>query len=222
MLSKSEEKLIKSLHKKKYRQETGLCLIEGEKLVADLADFTDLVFTGEDTRVFSSLVTTDTPQGVAAIAKIPEFKIEEVTASKKVVLLDHVQDPGNVGAFFRLALGFGFTIILRECADPFSPKVVRSSGGAVFRVPHVSMTLEEAEEFVAGSDLAVYKAEMHDNAIPLREAGTDSCLLIFGNEGQGILGHYNGQSVYIEHASELESLSVSHAGAIMMHYFGKL
>lgn len=219
MLSKSEEKLIKSLHKKKYRQETGLCLVEGEKLVADLANFTDLVFNNEDTRVFSSLVTTDTPQGVAAIAKIPEFNAEDVLTSRRIVLLDHVQDPGNVGAFFRLALGFGFKVVLRECADPFSPKVIRSSGGAVFRVPHVQMTPEEAENFVSESELSVYKAEMSNNAIPLGKAENGDCLLIFGNEGQGILGYYAGQSVYIEHAEELESLSVSHAGAIMMHYF---
>lgn len=216
MLSRTQEKLVRSLLSKKGRRKEGLCLVEGEKIIKELEDLVDFTFTNQDTGNFSDFSDTKTPQGEIAVAKIPKFREDQVMKSERIVLLDHVQDPGNVGAFFRLALGFGFTLILRECADPFAPKVIRSASGASFKVPHIECKLDEAQELVRKSGKQVWKLEMNEHAIPFSPEIKEG-ILVFGNEGQGIMGAYEGQSVCIEHADTLESLSVSHAGAIVMH-----
>lgn len=215
MLTRAQEKLIKSLHDKKGRRAEGLCLVEGDKACSEVEDFLEFTFNATDTDDFKSLVTTETPQVIAGVARIPEWTAEQVFASPLIVLLDHVQDPGNVGSFFRLALGFDATLILRESADPFSPKVLRSSASAVFRVPHINVNTVDAQRILNELNRPIFRFEKVSGAVPFRPNG-EPAVLIFGNEGQGILGEYAGQSVYIEHSEKLESLNVGNAAAIAL------
>ena len=216
MLSRAQEKLIRNLMTKKGRREAGLCLAEGRKLIDELGDVVDFAFSAQDTPFFNTFAQTQTPQDILAVVRIPIHEVSAVCSSPRVVLLDHVQDPGNVGAFFRLALAFNFTLLLRECADPFSPKVIRASAGAVFHVPYIECKIDEVQDLLRRTGKVILKFEKTSDAIafsPLQE----EVVLIFGNEGQGILGAYEGQSVFLEHDHALESLSVSHAGAIAMY-----
>jgi TrmH family RNA methyltransferase len=216
MITNAQEKLIRNLLTKKGRRAEGLCLAEGRKLVSDIMDFVDFTVSPEDTRFFDEFTDTQTPQNILAVARIPKFDEATVLGGKQIVFLDHVQDPGNVGAFFRLALAFDATLILRECADPYSPKVVRASAGASFRVPNIECNIEEGKVLLQKSGRKVLKFELNEGAIPF-DATVSDAILMFGNEGNGIMGDYEGQSVFIKHNPALESLSVGHAGAIAMH-----
>jgi TrmH family RNA methyltransferase len=216
MLSKSDQKLIRSLHKKKGRAETGKTLIEGQKLVDELREFVDFDFTDIDTDDYKKLVTTETPQMMAAVARIPEWGSDDVKASKTIIVLDHIQDPGNVGTLFRLALAFDATVITINSVDTFSPKVIRSSAGAVFRVPHIAATHEAAAAFLPSRKTV--RLEKRDGATPLSQFDTTGDIaIIAGNEGKGVSEQLPGDSIYIEHSDALESLNVAAATAIVLY-----
>ena len=217
MLSNAQEKLIKSLHSKKGRQKSGLCLVEGRKVVELAGDLVEYVFGPEDSKNFEKLVTTETPQRVAAVARIPEWSDEDVLSLGVVVVLDGVQDPGNVGSILRLCLGFGASLVLVESADVSSPKVIRSSVGAMFQVPWVTVARGEAEEYVVGLKRDVYRLEKDEGAKDIVKAKMKKPLvLVAGSEGKGIVLGLEGESVYIDHDEALESLNVGHALAIAL------
>lgn len=217
-LTKKQEQLIRSLHKKKYRREHGLCLVEGEKLVKELGDHIDFTFTRDDSEQFDKLVTTNTPQGVAAVAIIPQYTQQQVFDAPIVLVLDGVQDPGNIGGMFRLALAFGATIALIESADPSSSKVIRSSAGAMFKVPWVELSRKEAANMLSTGDHHVFRLEKRDGAESIAKLRDhDWIVLIIGSEGQGVQLKIDAPSVAIPHANQLESLNVGHATAIALY-----
>lgn len=218
MLTRAQEKLIRNLTTKKGRREEGLCLVEGRKIIEELKALVEFTVEPKDTPLFKEFVDTETPQNLLAVVRVPKFEEAEVMKGARVIVLDHVQDPGNVGAFFRLARAFDATLVLRECADPFSPKVIRASAGASLKVPQLECDVEEVHTLLNASNRPVLKFEFKEGAQPFDSSVRDA-ILIFGNEGQGILGSYAGQSVFIQHNPALESLSVAHAGAIAMHAF---
>src|SRR3989338_4422667 len=98
MLSKAQEKLIKSVQTKKGRDASGLVLVEGEKLIAEAGARVEFCFDENDSPQFAELVTTATPQMKAALARLPASSLKDVLKKQTVVVLDHVQDPGNLGA----------------------------------------------------------------------------------------------------------------------------
>lgn len=219
MLSKAKQKIIKSLHTKKGREKHGLCLVEGDKFVdsipPELIDVTFSVSNVEHESDFHALLTTQTPQQKAAIAKIPTWDMNDVTNHKTVVLLAHIQDPGNVGTMLRLCLGFDAHAVLFQCADPFSPKALRSSAGAAFHVPQIAATEEEIRELLP--QFSVVKLEKRDSAETLDVTHQEKLLLVPGNEGSGVPDWISGTSQYINHDAALESLNVGHALAIALH-----
>ncbi len=215
MISNNQEKLIKSLQTKKGRTKEGLCLVEGQKVIDTAGEAVDFEFTQEDSTNFNDLVTTETPQGVAAVAKIPEWTKEELLERKVLVVLDGVQDPGNVGTILRLCLGFEAGLLLVESADVTSPKVIRSSVGAMFQVPWMKVRPEEVDEYL--ENYKIFRLE--------KRVGTEHCsvlsknervALIAGSEGQGIKLDIKGESLEIKHSDKLESLNVATAVAISL------
>ncbi len=219
MLSLSQEKLIRSLHTKKGRQESGLMLIEGEKNVNEAGDLVEYAFTPEDSRNFEKLVTTETPQSIAAVVKIPEFSIERVEALPTLVVLDHVQDPGNVGNALRLAQAFKASVMLVESADPTGSKAARSSAGAVFKTPWLTMTREEAETYLAKCERAIIRLELREDSQDEKPlAASTKQAIIVGSEGQGIKLQTPGVSVAISQEPTMESLNAAQALGIALHY----
>jgi RNA methyltransferase, TrmH family len=214
MLSFSQEKLVRSLHRKKGRMESGLCLVEGQKIIEMAGDKVDWTFTEKDTEVFSKLVTTESPQGIAGVAHIPKWTREEIEANRTIVVLDGVQDPGNVGAILRLCLGFDASLLLVESADVTSPKVVRSSVGAMFKVPWMIIPRPVAVGVVESLGRPIYRLESggdpEDNVLP------ESSVLILGSEGNGLYMEIDGSVITIPHNPALESLNVGHALAIIL------
>lgn len=215
MLTNAQEKMIRSLHTKKGRMKHGKCLVEGAKVIETAGDAVEFVFTPADSDQFKKLVTTETPQETAAVATIPQFSAEDVLKKPTVLVLDGVQDPGNVGAILRLCLGFNAGLILIESADPTNPKTVRSSAGAMFQTPWISLTPDEAQDFLTEHPREVYRLEKRKQAQSIDALATEEDIyLIAGSEGSGIRLSTEGISVMIDHDPQLESINVGNAVAI--------
>lgn len=218
MLTRAQEKLIRSLHTKKGRREAGLCLVEGRKSIEAAGGALEFTFSRKDSPRFDRIVTTESPQEAAGVARIPKWSEEEVSAASTVVVLDGVQDPGNVGAILRLCLGFGASLMLIESADPASPKTVRSSAGAMFHVPWIVSSRKTAPDLLRRLDRPVFRLEKRRRSSPLSAfARAGRAVLVAGSEGSGIRLDAKGTSVAIAHAPALESLNVGHAVAIALH-----
>ncbi len=217
MLTKAQVKLIKSLHKKKGRDATGLCLVEGEKVIELAKSFIDFRFSEEDSIDFKKLVTTVSPQMQAAVARIPEWTEKELLKKDVIAVLDGVQDPGNVGTILRLCLGFNAGLILIGSADPTNPKVIRSSAGAVFQVPWVHMKEHEVYELFQKEGRVIYRIEKRKGSRALNKIDLQTpAFLIAGSEGKGIHLNIESPSVYIDHDKKLESLNVATALSIIL------
>ena len=188
----------------------------------------DLARRGVDVREvsiaeFDSAADTDSPQGILAIAAIPNRSLDEhgATTSARILVLDAVQDPGNVGTLIRTAaaLGASVTVGLPGTVDLWNAKVVRSAMGAHFRHPAVHCTWDELEEFLARTETPVWGADAHgialdDTAPPLRIA------LAVGNEGSGLSAHVREASarlVSLPLAPGVESLNVAVAAGILLY-----
>lgn len=220
MLTNNQRKLLAQLETKKGREKTGLCLVEGPKMIETAGKAVQEVLHINDlgARKFEKIATTDTPQEVIGIAKIPTWTMEQIKKSKTIVLLDRVQDPGNVGAIMRLCLGFDASMILVESADVSSTKVIRSSAGGLFLVPWIDLDPSRARDALKELDRPIYRLEKRPGAKSETVLQTDQpIVLIIGNEGSGISITNQGTSVVIDHNQKLESLNVATATAIALH-----
>lgn len=205
------------VNSKKARRESGLFLIEGAKFVRDAKRYLEFSFTDKDVPNFRELISTETPQSVAGVARIPTWTLEEVLKSQVIVVLDNVQDPGNVGTILRACLAFNASLVLVESADPTNPKAVRASAAAVLKTPWIEISKEEFPNFISLVERKVYRLELRDNAVTPKDIPEEPVILIAGNEGKGITLSVNGQSVAIPQNEELESLNVAIAVSIALY-----
>ncbi|MBU2566923.1 RNA methyltransferase [Patescibacteria group bacterium] len=218
MLSFNQEKLIRSLSNKKGRDKSGLCLVEGEKVIKTAGAGVNYTFTKKDTKDFDKLVTTETPQKIAAVASIPKWTFDDIKSNKIIIVLDGVQDPGNVGSILRLCLGFNASLILIDSVDVTNPKTIRSSVGAMFQVPWIHITNKESSKLLKDLKMPIYRLEKKKGAIDIKKAKPKKPLiLIAGSEGRGIQSKIKGTSIFINHNNDLESLNVGHSIAIALY-----
>lgn len=165
--------------------------------------------------VFDSLSETRHSQGVLGLFERPLGNAEAILARRDsvVVALDGVQDPGNVGTIVRLAAAFdaGGVLLLPGCADPFGPKAIRSSVGAILSVPVASVTARELLD--AGVPLFAAAAAGAPSEPPASNA-----VLIFGNEGAGVSPELlrHATAIAIPMSSRVESLNVASSAAILL------
>ncbi len=222
MLTAKQEKLIRSLATKKGRTESGFCLVEGEKNITEAGNLVEFTFTPDDSKDFASLVETVTPQPTAAVARIPIYTKDDILRSDRIVVLDGVQDPGNVGAILRLCLGFDASLLLIESADPSNTKVIRSSAGAFFNVAWLEIKRPGAEEelYSYGREVCRLEGNKTEDDIVRTQKNIDlfpeKLMIIAGSEGQGIKLNIAGTSLSIKHSEKLESLNVANALAIVL------
>jgi len=217
MLTPGQERRIRALHIKKGRIKHGQCLVEGEHAVESAASFVEYTFSREDTPDFDELVTTETPQDIAAVARIPLFTIEDVMSSNTVLVLDNVQDPGNVGAIIRLCKAFDASLILVSSVDPTNPKTLRSSTGMIFSVPWLKVHEDDIEDVISQNSREIFRLEKRDVSQDISVIQNDKPIFLFvGSEGSGINLPINGTSVSINHSATLESINVGNAVAITL------
>lgn len=217
MLTLAQEQLLQKLTTKKGRREEEMFVLEGEKFVRDAGGLVEFTFTPTDTFRFSEYVSTETPQAIAAVARIPKMTPKRFAESATIVVLDGVQDPGNVGTILRAALGFGASVLLVESAEVTNPKVVRASASAILRTPWMTVSRDEAPAIIASFRRPVYRLEIRDGAFLPETIRPEACVLIAGSEGGGIALPVPGTSIYIPHNAALESLNVGVATSIILY-----
>lgn len=217
MLTPIQERLLQQLTTKRGRREAEKFVIEGEKFVRDAGGLVEFTFTPADTNRFAEYVSTETPQGIAAVARMPKATMKRIAEAETVIVLDGVQDPGNVGTILRAALGFGASVILVESAEVTNPKVVRASASAILRTPWITIAREDAAAAIASLHRPIYRLELREGAIAPHETRKEPCVIIAGSEGNGITLPIAGTSIAIAHHAALESLNVGVATSIVLY-----
>lgn len=168
--------------------------------------------------VMESVSQMKTPQGVLFTCALPEDA--PLRFPNGALILDGVQDPGNMGTILRTADAMETPVVLCEgCADPWSPKVVRASMGAVFRTVPQCAAAEEAAEYCAANGISLYAAALSPSAADVRSVNLNGAAVVVGSEGRGVgptfLAHSGGQIV-IPMNPRCESLNAAVAAAIIL------
>lgn len=235
---------ISKLKEKKYRDKTGLFLLSGKKLLTEAVSAgirlkyvfcteKNLQFsqqTASDAEIFAvsdavleKLTDEQSPEGVCAAAEKPVCD-HKIKPREFVLICDRLSDPGNAGSVLRSARAFGAGTVVfsSDCADIYSPKVLRGAMGAAF-----------ARNIITGADtiktinglkekgFKVYAAALHTDAVPLTAADlSGSCAVVIGNEGRGLSGEVIdacGKALFIEMEPECESLNAATAASVIMY-----
>ena len=242
-----ENKLIKkiaSLKQKKYRDLYKEFFVEGENSVIEalksnfnilhilycpeLFDIqklnTEIEPISVPREILSKISDTITPQGIIAVCKIPENP-QISSEFSKILFLDTLQDPGNVGTIIRTAdaMNFDLVIMSKKCADPYSLKVTRSTVGSIFHTPIIyDVDIEKTLQELKSKSYTIYSSTPY-NAISIDEiTPTNPLALIIGNEGNGISDVTKQNTdffVKIDMPGEAESLNASIAAGILMYKF---
>lgn len=244
---------IRDLHRRKARERRGLALAEGVRLVEEMAaagvpckgvvvspalattergaalrsglESLGVLVEEVGDQELAGLAATEHPQGVVAVYQPRVWQLAELkpAAGSPVVILDAVQDPGNVGTIARTALAFGAAgmIALPGTVDLANPKVVRSAAGALFRLPSLHADLDGVLSWCARNGVELWTTVVDGQ--PIDGPADTPVALVFGNEGAGIgeqLGAAAARQVSIPIRSEAESLNVAVAAGIFLHALG--
>ena len=224
------------LTSKKERMTTGLFVADGTKLLQEAIRWWDGLETvilsdgieaeiPEGVRVvrvpadvMESLSPMETPQGALFVCRLPKKTVFEPKPG--MLLLDGIQDPGNIGTILRTADALAVPVVLLEgCADPYSHKVVRASMGAVFRNPVIQSSWADMKEVCNRENIPVAVTALSDTAVDIRTADLQKMAVVIGSEGQGvrreILDSADAELI-IPMQDHCESLNAAIAAAIVM------
>ena len=221
---------------RKEREQAGLFVADGTKLLQEAVRF----YPGLDTVILSdgveanvqehvklirvpeevmvSISPMETPQGALFLCRLPEKTAFQPKAG--MLLLDGIQDPGNIGTILRTADALDIPVALLEgCADPYSHKVVRASMGAVFRTPVIQTTWEEARASCAQAGIPIAVTALSDQSQDLRSAALNHMAVVIGSEGRGVRQEVLDAAdvqLIIPMNPHCESLNAAIAAAIVM------
>ena len=236
-------KEARSLKDKKFRRYYGKFLIDGEKLVYEavcgaieidkifvdatkMTDF-DYILGNFDGRVvpvtekvINSISENVTPQGIIAEVVMPvmgEFSPEK---NEPFLILDRIQDPGNLGTIIRTAAATGYgTIVLIDTVDAFSPKVIRSSSGGILYLDIYRMTEEEVILYCQKNNVEMLVADMNGVNIFNANVQNQNYVLVIGNEGRGVSDTFKelGRRISLPMKSQMESLNAGVSASVLMY-----
>lgn len=171
--------------------------------------------------VMASISPMRTPQGMLAVCRLPDTALPETLPGSRYVVLDGVQDPGNVGTVLRTADAFGCTgaLLLPGCADPYGPKTLRAAMGAVFRLPLYAVGLEDLPRLLADAGLPLYGTALRHDTVDVRQRDLRRCALVIGSEGRGVSAEVLAlcrETLRIPMSSHCESLNAAAAAAVLL------
>lgn len=232
---------------KKYRNNINQMVCEGEKMLFEALSsgikvHTVLIKSGvlvsdellnkafnqgaylfsTDEKLFNLASDVETSQNILFSCDMPHKMADELPESLNgVILLDGIQDPGNLGTILRTADAFALSavILCEGCTDLFAPKVVRSTMGAIFRQQVFKMPLEQAISCMKSRNLPVYAAALSDNSISINEISLKNTAVIIGNEGRGVTQkalNLCDKQIIIPMLGKAESLNAGVAAAILI------
>ncbi len=244
--SNPQVKWVVSLQKKaKQRREEGLFVVEGRKMVCEapedmlvkvfatekfLCEYGELIDNDKlevvSDSVMAHMSDTMSPQGILAVVKQPVYNIEDIlktSAAPLFILLENLQDPGNLGTILRTAEGAGVTAVLmsRDTVDIFNPKVIRSTMGSLYRVPFIyTDNILVMVDILKSSGVKVFAAHLKGvNDYDAERYLGATCFLI-GNEANGLSDEISDRAdcyVKIPMLGKVESLNASVAAALLMY-----
>lgn len=231
----------KALKERKGRRESGCFLVEGRKMVEEALQSgfpVEALLLAEDfpaqemqlpdgkvpvyllpPHVLAAVCDTKTPQGIAAVVRI----CQQTALGKHVVVLDGVQDPGNVGTIIRTADAAGMSGVLlsTQCADVFSPKVLRATMGSIFRMGIcVSENLPQELMHLRDNGYSILSSQLDGEPFYERHPVGEQFALIIGNEGNGVSDAVSATATHrvrLPMRGGAESLNAAIAAAIMMY-----
>ena len=217
-LDNSIVKMVSSLAEKKFRDREGLYILEGPSRIAEALDangkarfiFIRAESSSEEARslaekadakglavyevsdsVFKKLSQTETPQGILAVLEKPSYARDDffkACLGKNLLVLDRVQDPGNIGTLLRTAeaAGFGGAVVIKGSGDPFSPKAVRAASGATERFPIIfTESANDTAAMLRSKGKRIFATAMDGATIYYKADLRKDAAIIVSNEGNG-------------------------------------
>ena len=237
MITSASNNTIKALIKlkqKKYRDETGYYLVKGENLVEEemktkqveclisTKDITsDLPIIVVSNEVMSKLSFTKSPQSIMAKCKIKKEK--KLIDGKRYLILDDLQDPGNIGTLIRTALAFSIdqVILSNNCVDLYNDKLLRSMQGANFHISCIYDDLKTVISTLKKNNVKIIGSALENGQDIKQIKISEKMAFIVGNEGNGMNKDILQECDYVGYIpiNTIESLNVAIAGSIMMYHF---
>lgn len=236
-MERASKELISNL--KKQKREKSLLFLDNVKIIKDalphinvkliLTTVETLPFDAGDIKVYKTdaktiemLADTITPQGVLCVA---EFKKQDkAVPNGNFLVLDTLQDPGNVGTLIRTSVACNFSaVFLVDCVHVTNPKLIRSSVGAVFNQKIYEMSKEEFVKFAILNNLPLAKCDMNGENI-FKKKFEKPIGIVVGNEGQGVseeISKLSRISLSIPMKGNIESLNAGVSGSIIMYQIAK-
>lgn len=240
------KRLVQLNQKAKARKNEGVFIVEGPRMFVEAPKnwvrevyvsesfFEKCTFQDKITEysyeivsddVFKKISDTMTPQGILCVVSRPEYGMKQLMDKKKplFVILEDIQDPGNLGTIFRTAEGAGVDgiIMSKDTVDLFNPKVIRSTMGSIYRMPyiytdHLLETMKELQK----NDISIYAAHLKGKKFYDEESYQKGTAFLIGNEGNGLQDATADQAdVYIKIPMEgkVESLNAAIATSLLMY-----
>ncbi len=236
----------KLLHQKKHRDQEGLFLVEGLKVIEEavssnlniqkifltnektgqnLKISTDKIFLVNEA-VMKKLSTTDTPAEIIAIIEKPKHKLSSFQ-DKTVVLLDNVKDPGNLGTIIRTAAAFGISavVLTGETVDIYNPKVIRATVGNLWKIPVLKMKSDELKKTFKNHRFLATTLDKNKKPKAFFEVKKNkNTVIMFGSEAGGLsdkMLNLADEFIMIPMENNVESLNLSISAGIVMYEFSK-
>ena len=237
-VSNDHIKDLVKLQNKRYRDERGLFLVEGYHLVKEAHKFLyEVLITDEkdavngvenilvSREVIEKISTSKTPQNIIGVCKCLNHRLLEKYnfKDKKILLLDGIQDPGNLGTLIRSSLGFGIDLICAsfDTVDIYNEKVIRATQGAIFNIDYIKCDLIDVIKKIKKQSIKVIGTSLESSVGLKRLEKISAYALVLGNEGNGVKKEILKETninVRIDMDERLESLNVAVAGSNIMFY----
>lgn len=235
-LQNNKIKELNKLNEKKYRDETNLFLVEGDHLVNEAYKTNQLVevlatqsfkedidvpitYISDD--VMKKLSNMQSPSNVIGVCK----KFKPIGYGKRIIILDNLQDPGNLGTIIRSASSFNFdTIVLSEISvDLYNDKVIRASEGMIFHTNVIRCNIKEFVKELKSNNYKVYTTDVNGGEIVSEVDYKTKVAIIIGSEGAGVgsVKELADKTIYIPMNKRCESLNASVAASIIMYEVSK-
>lgn len=229
--------LVKLRDNARYRNEHGSVLIEGANLVTEITAKvpakvimatpqhctdqyrTEALFSINEA-ILKKVTGTVSPEGI--VAEVAMAKPASFEGVRRILALDRIQDPGNMGTLLRtaLALGWDAAFILEGCCDPYNDKALRAAKGATFRLPWKKGSWEELKAVGRKNSMSFFAADLNGEPFDNESLSAEAIVLVLGNEAQGLSEEAlrSCQKITISMSGDMESLNVSVAGGILMYF----
>ncbi len=241
MITKNEIKELRELARSSaFREQNSKCVVEGirsvkgallaggklkrllvtDELQSEFTEIDNSIKDVVDTSAIEKIATTKSPQGVVGIFELPLQDVDRVKCNQKILVLDQVSDPGNLGTIIRSCVAFNIrALILVGGCDPYNPKVIRSSAGSVFGLDVYQSFEYELPDLLKEFD--IFSADIaSENDISILDNQKGKVAVVLGSESDGIRTEFfdnNATSFSINMADLCESLNVAMTASIVAH-----